>query len=66
MSGYGLKNSIRTIRERYHKAGYLEAKVRSEEIIGKDDQRIRKLGIQIDEGLRSIVKSVKNFGKYRV
>ncbi len=62
ISEYGLKNSLRNIRDRYRKAGYLEAKVKSEDIGDDEDKKVRKLRIRIDEGPRSLVKAVKVSG----
>ncbi|GBC63079.1 outer membrane protein assembly factor BamA [Desulfonema ishimotonii] len=53
----GLRKSIRNIRERYHRAGYLSARVKTEEEMS-DDQRVRKIRLIIDEGPQSVVGSV--------
>jgi len=57
----GLKDSLRKIQERYFKAGYLQAQAKFEDT-DPENNKIRKLRIHIDEGLRSVVESVKISG----
>lgn len=56
----GLKKSVRKIKERYRNAGYLNSTVKIvEEAKPEDKQIIRTINIVINEGPRSIVRSLK-------
>ncbi|WP_300668012.1 outer membrane protein assembly factor BamA [Desulfoluna sp.] len=55
----GLKKSIRNIRKRYRKAGYLDARVRMTESAGNPDEAFsRKIRLTVDEGVRSLVHTL--------
>ena len=55
----GLKRSIRNIRERYRKAGYLETRVSTvEDRKQEDEQTVRSIALVIDEGPQTIVGSI--------
>ncbi|VFQ47098.1 outer membrane protein assembly factor BamA [Desulfoluna butyratoxydans] len=55
----GLKKSLRNIRTRYHKAGYLDAQVSMEESdVTVEGIRERELLFSIDEGPRYIVRAL--------
>lgn len=63
LNDLGLKRSIRSIRERYRKAGYADARVSMKEEIQKNKERtVRKIRLLVDEGGRSIVSSVSISG----
>ncbi len=56
----GLRRSLKKIKKRYYEAGYLNSKITmKEEKKTKNGFVIRKIKILIDEGPRSIVKSIK-------
>jgi len=56
----GLKKSIKKIKQRYRKSGFLETHVKSEgKIITKGDKEVRIVRFVINEGPRTIVKSVQ-------
>ncbi len=57
---FGLKKSIKKIKNRYRKAGYLEAGVTIVEETKPDDrQALRAISLVIDEGPCSIVRSLE-------
>ena len=59
----GVKKSVRRIKERYRSAGYLQTHVKIEEKAATDqDEPIRMLRFVIDEGPRSIVRSIRIAG----
>ncbi len=61
MEGLGLRKSIRNIKERYHGAGYLTARVTAEEEAKKAEGPAavaRHVRIAIDEGPRSVVEKL--------
>jgi outer membrane protein insertion porin family len=56
----GLKKSIKKIKERYRKAGYIETFIKiKEETKPEYTQTLRTITLVIDEGPRSIVRSLK-------
>jgi len=58
---FGIKKSVRNIRDRYKNAGYPEIAVKVED--KKDEERaVRTLRLVIDEGPRSIVESIQVTG----
>lgn len=58
-SDLGLKKGIRNIRNRYKKAGYLDARVRmSESTSGTEPRLVRNILLTIDEGPRTLVDSI--------
>lgn len=57
----GIKKSIKNIKERYKKAGYLKAEVKTEEEINSDES-VRKIKFVIDEGPQSVVHSIQITG----
>ena len=57
----GIKKSIKNIRERYKKAGYLKAEVKTHEETNSDES-IRKIKFIIDEGPQSVVHSIQVTG----
>lgn len=62
----GMKKSVRKIKKRYRSAGYLQAQVKIEEKIATDqDKPMRMLRLVIDEGPRSIVRSIRIAGNTR-
>ena len=60
----GLKKTVRKIKERYKKAGYLHASVKVEEGATRidDEKTIRPFRFIIDEGPRSIVRAIDIVG----
>ncbi len=60
---FGLKKSVKKIKERYRKAGYLETGIKiKEETKPEYTQTLRTITLVIDEGPRSIVRSLKIAG----
>ncbi len=60
---FGIKKSVRNIRERYKKAGYSETRVKIEDEI-KAEKAIRKVRFVIDEGHQSVVDSIEITGNH--
>lgn len=61
--GFGLRKSIRNIRERYQAAGYPDARVRMDETEASPDEKgVRRIVFEIAEGPRHIVRSVRVAG----
>jgi outer membrane protein insertion porin family len=60
----GLRKGARAIKDRYRRAGFLEAKVKIEEEkrAAGEDQRTRMIRFVIDEGPQTIVNSIKFSG----
>ncbi len=60
LHGRGLRKSVTNIRERYKEAGFLDAEVTvaENEIDAQGEARVREIRIDIDEGTRSVVKSL--------
>ncbi len=60
LHGRGLRKSVTNIRERYQEAGFLDAEVTlaHKESEVEDDRPARRIRIDIDEGSRSVVKSL--------
>ncbi len=59
-NGFGLRKSIRNIRERYQAAGYPDVRVRADEPAASPDKEgIRPIVLAIAEGPRHIVRSVQ-------
>ncbi len=54
----GLRRSIQNIRRRYLKAGYADVQVRWQEIKPSEARNQRSIHVQIEEGLRYIVRDV--------
>lgn len=55
----GIKRSVRKIRERYRKAGYLQARINVEEQrLAEDGRDLRILRLIVDEGPRSTVGAI--------
>ncbi|MFP4445034.1 MAG: outer membrane protein assembly factor BamA [Desulfosudaceae bacterium] len=62
-NGFGLRKSIRNIRQRYRSAGYLEAQLRAEETAPENPETgSKKIRIQIQEGPQYLVDSVSISG----
>ncbi len=57
----GIKKSIKNIKARYKKAGYLKAEVKTEDEINSDEN-VRKIKFVIDEGPQSVVYSIQVTG----
>lgn len=55
-------DDLEQIRRRYHDAGYLDAEIRDVVYDFKDDRRRVRLTVEIHEGFRSVVGSVKVLG----
>jgi len=61
----GLKKSVRKVKERYRMAGYLETRVRIEEKAKTHkDQKVRMLRFVIEEGSRSVVRTIQIAGNH--
>ena len=62
---FGLRKSIRRIRDRYRKAGFLDARVKTESAIVDDDGRaLRKIRLLIEEGAQYIVNTITITGNH--
>ncbi len=60
---FGLRRSIKNIRDRYHKAGYTDCDVTfADEITGDQQNPVRKITIQIRENTRYLVRSSRITG----
>ncbi|MDM8524612.1 outer membrane protein assembly factor BamA [Desulfococcaceae bacterium HSG8] len=59
---FGIRKSTRKIKERYRQAGYLNARVKTEEDETQTDKTVRELRFVIEEGPRSIVSSIQIAG----
>lgn len=58
-SGLGMRRSLRNIQERYREAGFLRARVRTEEETEEtDDGAVRRIRILVEEGPRSVVREI--------
>jgi outer membrane protein insertion porin family len=56
----GLKKSIKKIKQRYRKAGFLEAQVKIKGTVAAErDEAVRTVRFVINEGPRSVVKSIQ-------
>jgi len=69
IGGLGLKRSIKNIKDRYRKAGYLKFHVTAEKDDGKKEDSAesrRNIRIVIDEGPRSVVEDVTITGNKAV
>lgn len=63
---FGLKKSVRKIRDRYRQSGYLKIAVTTESALRKTDAGpVRDIRLRIDEGPRSIVEKVTVSGNGR-
>lgn len=60
---FGIKKSVRTIRERYKKAGYSDIRVKIQDKV-IPEKAIRKVRFVIDEGPRAIVDSIEITGNH--
>jgi outer membrane protein insertion porin family len=56
--GFGLRKSLRKIREHYRQAGFLDVRVRTHQGRDSSDKGGREITIAIDEGPRYIVETV--------
>lgn len=56
--GFGLRKSLRKIRDRYRRAGYLDVRVNTPRSPDQSDKEVRDITIAIDEGPRYIVETV--------
>ncbi|MFP3981090.1 MAG: outer membrane protein assembly factor BamA [Desulfobacterales bacterium] len=62
-NGFGLRKSIRNIKQRYRSAGYLDAQVRAEQTEPENPKtRVKNIRIQIREGPQYLVDSVSISG----
>ncbi len=62
-NNFGIRKSVRNIKDHYRKAGYLKADVNVEDEI-KDDEAVRMLCFVIDEGPQSLVESIQIKGNH--